>query len=121
MTKNKDNNVPWPPIISTCPDYWIDIPDKIKPNTIPVPHISGSRCVGTIGNNTGNIQFDPINSNCTDKTLTVCDLKKCDACKTKSINFATRPYIGSQNICAKKRWAGNNVSWDGITGDNNLC
>ena len=28
MSNNKATNIPWPPIISSCPDYWTDTPDE---------------------------------------------------------------------------------------------
>ena len=124
MDKNKVSNMQWPPIISNCPDYWTDTPDEVVEGSIPKPHIPGSRCIGTIGNNTGSIRFDPKNSKCTDLTLTECDPENCESCKTSIQDFSTAHYSGAQGRCAKQSWAGKNISWDGITygfGENNPC
>ena len=109
MNKNKTTNVPWPPIISSCPDFWTDTPLDGTSKYVP-----GSRCIGTMGNNTGNVAFDPINSKCPlnaegKSTLTKCDPDKCLYCKTSTINFSNSSY------CDKKKWANNKISWDGIT------
>ena len=120
MDKNKVSNMQWPPIISSCPDYWTDTPDEATGR----PHIPGSRCIGIIGNNTGKLRFDPINSKCTDKTLTLCDPEKCSNCKTSTVDFSTAHYSGARGRCAKQSWASKYISWDGITygfGQNNPC
>ena len=207
MTKNKDSNLQWPPIISSCPDYWVDSPPDefiddcktyenkciLKPNPmninyktyikvsdnitpisgtwssnteyinkdgskckdttdvnciktpdiltcinkdnkcgklVPSPvydnynYIYGSRCIGKIGHNTSNLPFDPINSKCIDSNISECDPEKCGECKTSTMDFSTSYYTGSLGNCHKQKWAGKNISWDGITygyGRNNPC
>jgi hypothetical protein len=239
MSNNKATNIPWPPIISNCPDYWIDTPDEpipefitvcstiqndngstedctlipnpnntnyttyikeydqssmtynstpisgtysgqsttdymcvdpsgnIKPdckytnenneikslnpsslnltcigtdtdkkcgslvsnpnyNNIPIPHVPGSRCIGTFGQNTGNYPYDPKNSDCIwdGKNYT----SNCKNKKTSTVDFTSTGlnYIGANGNCNKQKWAiGNgNISWDGITygfGEQNPC
>jgi hypothetical protein len=184
MSNNKATNVPWPPIISSCPDYWTDTPDEPPPETIstyvetcktsdgtecnwtntttgiscnkgekncasngctctgesketvntaytnyiPIPHVPGSRCIGTMGQNTGNYPFNAINSKCSNKNLTSCDPETCDNCKTSTVNFSETGlnYTGANGGCQKQEWAKNsgNISWDGITygyGEQNPC
>ena len=184
MSNNKATNIPWPPIISSCPDYWTDTPDEPPPETIstyvqtcktsngnecnwtntttgiscnkgeincasngctctgewienpnpsytnyiPQPHVPGSRCIGTMGQNTGNYPFNAINSKCSNKNLTSCDPETCDNCKTATVDFTSTGlnYIGATGNCNKQTWAiGNgNISWDGITygfGEQNPC
>ena len=158
MSNNKATNIPWPPIISSCPDYWTDTPDEPPPETIstyvqtcindectgewteipnpdytkyiPIPHVSGSRCIGTFGQNTGNYPFNAINSKCIDKSLTQCDPETCDNCKTATKDFTIPDgdtnYTGANGSCEKQNWAQNhgNISWDGITygfGEQNPC
>ena len=154
MSNNKATNVPWPPIISSCPDYWTDTPDELpeefitectetpndngttekcnlipNPNytNIPIPHVSGSRCIGTIGQNTGNYTtYDPKNSGCIwDGTNYTAN---CKTKKTSTVDFTSTGlnFIGANGSCQKQRWAKNssNISWDGITygyGENNPC
>ena len=36
MTNNKATTIPWPPVISNCPDYWTDTPEESPPETIYV-------------------------------------------------------------------------------------
>ena len=148
MSNNKATNIPWPPIISSCPDYWTDTPDEPPPETIstcvqncindectsecteiqnpaytnyiPIPHVPGSRCIGTIGQNNGSFGFDPNNSTfSTDQEKK--DSTTCATCKTATMDF-TKPdgdtnYIGANGNCNKQNWAKNhgNISWDGIT------
>jgi hypothetical protein len=186
MSNNKATNIPWPPIVSSCPDYWTDTPDEPPPETIstyvqtckssdgnecnwtntttgiscnkedgdpncssqgcsctselteipnpdytkyiPIPHVPGSRCIGTMGQNTGNYPFNAINSKCIDKSLTHCDPETCDNCKTATVDFTSTGlnYTGANGDCQKQGWAINSgkISWDGITygyGENNPC
>ena len=154
MSNNKATNVPWPPIISSCPDYWTDTPDEPPPKTIstyvqtcindectgewietpnpsytnyiPQPHVPGSRCIGTMGQNTGNYPTDPKNSGCIwdgHEYTANCKIKK-----TAAVDFTSTGlnYIGANGGCQKQGWAINsgNISWDGITygyGENNPC
>ena len=186
MSNNKDTNIPWPPIISSCPDYWTDTPDEppeefvttcsetsiyatvdssgntttdpsgniiqcntnsdtckligtteqctLTPNpdynSIPIPHVSGSRCIGTIGQNNGSFGFDANNSTFNLSSNEKPTSANCTSCKTATMDF-TKPdgdtnYIGANGNCNKQNWAQNhgNISWDGITygyGENNPC
>ena len=224
MSNNKATNIPWPPIISSCPDYWIDTPDEppvpvttcietvqyaeckdascpseavdgkaaifnsyeysgydlsgngiiatdssgneIKCNSadnkqcglkylntstsgyqlfgynevcttsdpisnyIPIPHVPGSRCIGTIGQNNGSFGFDANNSTFNLSSNEKPTSANCTSCKTATMDF-TKPdgdtnYIGANGNCNKQNWAKNhgNISWDGITygyGENNPC
>ena len=223
MSNNKATNIPWPPIISSCPDYWTDTPDEppeefvtecildISNNKIctlipnpanknyqtyinvydqsnmtynaestigtysgqsttaymcvdssgniasdcttnknylnltcidtdkcgalipnpnytstytPQPHVSGSRCIGTIGQNSGNVNFSPENSNCSIDDI------NCSPKKTATMDFTIPDgdtnYIGANGNCNKQNWAKSHgyISWDGITygyGEQNPC
>jgi hypothetical protein len=58
--------------------------------------------------------------------INVKDLGTCSATgenKHLSVNFNESPFVGSNETCAKYKWASNcGVSWDGITyGVNNPC
>ena len=123
----KNNTDKWPPIISNCPDYWTDIPDKPNNGNISI-HIPGSRCVGIIGNNTGNILYNKKYSKCLNKDVNgnclICNSTKGDICKTDSVDFSQSLYTGADGRCEKKMWADNIISWDGITygyGKHNPC
>jgi len=224
MSNNKATNIPWPPIISSCPDYWTDTPDEppvpvttctetvqyaecedttcpseandgegaifnsyeysgydasgigiiakdssgneIKCNTadnkpcglkysnsltdgyqlfgykkecttsdtisnyIPIPHVPGSRCIGTIGQNNGSFGFDPNNSTFNLSSNEELTSANCTSCKTSTVDF-TKPdgdtdYTGANGNCNKQKWAKGhgNISWDGITygfGEQNPC
>ena len=95
--------------------------------SIPIPHVPGSRCIGTIGQNTGNYtKYDPKNSGCIwDGTNYTAN---CKTKKTTTVDFTSTGlnYIGANGECQKQGWAINsgNISWDGITygyGENNPC
>ena len=236
MSNNKATNIPWPPIISSCPDYWTDTPDEppvpvttctetvqyaecedvscpseavngegaifnsyeyeyitdssgnkiivtdpsgngkiatdsisndeIKCNSadnkpcglkysntlisgyqlfgynevcttsdpisnyIPIPHVPGSRCIGTIGQNNGSFKFDANNSTFNLSSNEKPTSANCTSCKTATMDFTKTDgdtnYIGANGNCEKQNWAQNhgNISWDGITygfGEQNPC
>jgi len=214
MSNNKATNIPWPPIISNCPDYWTDTPDEppvpvttctetaqyaecednncvqeptqekeeaifklyeyssyddsgngiiatdngvdklctdnsVKcglkysvnsqpgyqlfgynevcttsnpiSNYIPIPHVPGSRCIGTIGQNNGSFGFDANNSTFNLSSNEELTSANCTSCKTATMDFTIPDgdtnYIGANGNCNKQKWAKNhgNISWDGIT------
>lgn len=51
------------------------------------------------------------------------NVKNLGTCNTKVMNFNTKAFTGSNELCAKYNWATNcDVSWDGITyGVSNPC
>jgi hypothetical protein len=87
----------WPPIQSSCPDYWL---------------MDGS------GNNATCTNI---------KDLGVCPVDSGNTSQTDSkhliMNFNNGIFSGSNGTCAKYKWANNcQVTWDGITyGVNNPC
>jgi hypothetical protein len=73
----------YPPVISECPDYWIDI--------------SGNTCV--------NRHLELGNSNC-----------------EKKMDFSGSIWLGETGKCEKKKWAKHcNLTWDGITNNDDIC
>ena len=157
MSNNKATNVPWPPIISSCPDYWTDTPDELpeefitectetpndngttekcnlipNPNytNIPIPHVSGSRCIGTIGQNNGSFGFYANNSTFNLSSNEEPSSANCTSCKTATMDFTKTDgdtnYTGANGSCEKQKWAKSHgyISWDGITygyGEQNPC
>ena len=98
-----ESNVPFPPVMSTCPDYWkVDgsyciIPDNGKTNT------------GSIYGNAGLIllssasTYGYVNGN-------------------TAINFNDTKWgtSGKSSVCQQKDWAGKyNIIWDGVSNYNN--
>jgi hypothetical protein len=85
LSKAKDES--WPPMIASCPDYWI---------------IDGS------GNNATCVDIHDLTN------WERCPPNGDDRHYRK--NFNTSTYTGSNGECNKYRWAQNcSVSWDGIT------
>jgi hypothetical protein len=86
----------FPPVISSCPDYWIDRSSQItNPNDA-----SQSTTYGTCYNvkNLGN-----------------------PSC-SKEMNFNGSAWSGSDGECRKYKWAkGCDLTWDGITNNTNIC
>jgi len=95
MYSNK-TDVAFPPIISECPDYWLD--REITSDSIETS--SGSNTVQKCYNikNLGN--------------------PSCD----KTMDFTTDFWQGSQGNCRKYKWAkGCDLTWDGITNNSDIC
>jgi len=91
VTLNTAKDETWPPMVATCPDYWI---------------VNGSD--GTT-ENTGM---------CTD-IKDLADWSQCppqSGKKHTQQNFNSSAYTGANGTCAKYTWATKcGVSWDGIT------
>ena len=99
-------------------------------NNIPIPHVPGSRCIGTIGQNNGSFKFDANNSTFNLSSNEKPTSANCTSCKTATMDFTKTDgdtnYIGANGNCEKQNWAQNhgNISWDGITygfGEQNPC
>jgi len=97
------NKSKWPPVIASCPDYWIaaDPTNNLITQNIPAPNSKGSYCV-----NVKNLGTCPSG----EKSNLIMD-------------FNVAPYNGANSSCAKYTWAKNcGISWDGITyGVDNPC
>ena len=110
------------------PNYGLEYPAP--------PYIPGSRCIGTVGMNSGSIEFDSNNSTFSPDQEKK-DITTCATCKTKTIDFTDTGlnYTGSTGLCQKQQWAKSYgllnsdnikipISWDGITygfGENDPC
>jgi hypothetical protein len=83
----------WPPMVSNCPDYFVDTTGDGSNCTNPLKIIGSPSCMTT-----------PTSG-------------------VNAPNFTVGNYIGSTGTCAKYNWAtGCEVSWDGITyGVRNPC
>ncbi len=89
---NSTATMPWPPINTSCPDYWVDI-GTAGP---------GSGCFNSKGVGTCNLPAS--GATATSPGATVLQ------------NFTTAAYKGADALCVKKRWANScGVTWDGIT------
>ena len=140
FNKAKSNEV-WPPFVSNCPDYWVDLSGN-GGNCVNVKDLG--KCNATTSGNEYMLDISGNSSICTDiSTLTRCalpnstnqeiggylfnipgiekgicadinNLTKCS--KTPNMDFTQSPFTGSNGDCAKYTWATDcNVSWDGIT------
>jgi hypothetical protein len=82
----------FPPIISQCPDYWVNVPLE------------------------SNMTSNASDSMCVNKK----DLGK-DICP-KQMNFNDSVWQGNRGMCMKKVWANEcDLTWDGITNNNEIC
>jgi len=97
----------WPPIIANCPDYWVDASGN------------GGNCVNTkyLGTCVVPKVVSPNDSLFENAEDIYANAQKMD--------FSVAPYIGSNGLCAKKKWAeGCDLSWNGITfgyGEKDSC
>ena len=81
--RNSSSKTTWPPIIGSCPDYWLNSPDK------------DGLCINN---------------------------KKLGTCNNKEMDFSVAPFIGTNSLCEKYKWANScNVIWDGISNVTNPC
>ena len=88
----------WPPIVTECPDYWIDLSGN------------GSLCFNS--KDLGTCKHPSFDSNNNPNPAS-------------AIDFSKPAFSGPDALCAKQRWAKScNVAWDGITygyGSKNPC
>jgi len=97
----------WPPSIPNCPDYWIDVSGN------------GANCVNTkyLGTCDAPRVVSPNDS--------LLENAKDIYANAQKMDFTVSPYIGSNGLCAKKKWAdGCSLAWNGITfgyGETNPC
>ena len=92
LSKSKKNSQ-WPPIVGSCPDYWIDTQGN-GGNCVNVENLG--KCTSGTGVTPANLQ------NATNSII--------------SMNFDAAQYKGSQGTCNKYKWANScGVTWDGIT------
>ena len=104
----------FPPVVSECPDYWIDAeylksPEGSKylkdPKIIDAVNMADNKTdcinfkqIGTCTNNASQLIMDPT-----------------------SFEGANGIYEGSK-MCAQFRWASDcDLTWDGITNRDNIC
>tara|TARA_B100000424_G_C22944224_1_gene502455 strand:+ start:4385 stop:4771 length:387 start_codon:yes stop_codon:yes gene_type:complete len=95
LYKNKYDKK-YPPVIASCPDYWIDEEPPISADSL------------------NNIDFQ------TTKCKNIKNLGK-DSC-SKTMNFTGEFWEGESGDCNKSKWAKNcDLSWDGITNNPDVC
>jgi hypothetical protein len=97
MSKNRNTSAPYPPVASTCPDFW-----KTDTNKCTIPNATGYgvKNVGSIYDNMGNLQLNTNNTQGIDLSA-------------KTIDFST------WSVCNKQSWANQNgLVWDGVTNYN---
>jgi hypothetical protein len=87
----------FPPVVSQCPDYWIDNQSSINnPNANSSETQTSQACINV--KNLGN---------------TSC---------SKTMDFTGSFWQGSTGSCNKYKWAkGCDLTWDGITNSPNIC
>jgi hypothetical protein len=98
MSRKSGKSTPWPPVESTCPDYW-----KIDPTTRKcILPKKGTRNAGGLYNNNGTVVNEVT-------LISGYDLSG------PSIDFTTPYWIA----CNKQNWAKTyNVYWDGYSNYN---
>ena len=88
--------VGFPPVISECPDYWVDQQKQPDPNELADNQTIGAKCVNV--KNLGN-----------------------DACQ-KEMSFVGDFWTGKQGNCNKYIWAKScDLTWDVITNNPDIC
>jgi hypothetical protein len=98
---NATASIVWPPVSTSCPDYWVDI--------------------GTTGSGSGCFNSQSIGT-C---NLPVAGATAAAPGSTVLKNFTGVEFKGNDGLCAKRKWATNcGVTWDGLTygyGDKQPC
>ena len=91
LYKNKYSS-DFPPIISDCPDYWLDMSgNDLSGNEISSPYCYNIKNLGKGG---------------------------CE----KKMDFSTSFWTSNDGLCKKQKWANQcNLTWDGVTNNNNAC
>jgi hypothetical protein len=85
-------DVRFPPIVSQCPDYWIDQQN----GSVNIDGTNKQKCVNT--QNLGNLSC------------------------SKEMDFTGDHWQGPSGSCNKYKWAKScDLTWDGITNDHDLC
>ena len=80
------NDAQYPPVVSDCPDYWLDMSEG-----------TGEKCI----------------NNHTDLGSSTC---------AKIMDFSDSFWSGDLGLCRKKQWAQKcNLTWDGVTNNNQAC
>jgi len=96
-------NVPFPPVKSTCPDYW-----KVDGSYCIVP-INGNTNTGSIYKTNGNSVLSSVNTFGYDITR--------NAFNAYDTTWGTS---GKSSVCQQKDWCGKyNIIWDGVSNYNN--
>ena len=86
-------DVAFPPTISQCPDYWIDMQDQNGSSDLDN---SSQTCTNV--KNLGNVSCD------------------------KTMDFTDSFWQGATGTCNKYKWAKScDLTWDGITNNSSAC
>ena len=108
MSAAQKNNYKFPPNISKCPDYWDISMDSTQTECIKFDDI-----------NNISLTFNNVNNSLNNK-VEVQD----DSIKYQSkylTNDIDNPYTINENVCEIMEWSKKyNISWSGLTNDNNL-
>lgn len=94
---NNKYGVDFPPTVSECPDYWLDMEKTV----------------------TGGDSFGE-DSNTIQSCINVKNLGN-SSC-SKNMDFTEDFWQGTSGNCNKYKWAkACNITWDGITNNNTIC
>ena len=86
----------FPPIISSCPDYWIDEEPPISANELSNIDVKTTKCKNI--KNLGKVSC------------------------SKTMDFKGEFWEGKSGDCNKAKWARNcDLTWDGITNNPDVC
>ena len=100
---NNQTNVPFPPVKSSCPDYWV-----VDGSYCVIP-TNGRTNTGTIYNNNGDITLLPSST-----------YGYVSGNSYINFNDAMWGKMGKTTVCQQKDWTGKyNVVWDGVSNYNN--
>jgi len=107
MSYYRDKDTTYPPVVSSCPDFWKVSEDEPTKCVIPNADANGVQNIGSMYGANNEIL---LNSNNTPGL----NLQK------KSVDFTSSDWgIGGNAICKKQVWANQNgLVWDGVTNYN---
>jgi len=105
MASTNNNKQAYPPLSSTCPDYWQA--SSTDPSSCLIP-VKTSKNTGKIYDSNGNLALNAGTTYGLNNT-------------SKSINFSDKSWNkgGSSSVCGQKSWANQfGIVWDGVSNYN---
>jgi len=115
MTYYTNQDTTYPPVASSCPDFWSVSPTNANECVIPPGDAEGIKNVGTIYNETEDATSGDTTYNL---QLTTDNTPGLNA--SSGIDFSHAGWgVGSGAICKKRTWANQyGLTWDGISNYN---
>ena len=115
MTYYTNKNTAYPPVASSCPDFWTVSASNIAKCNIPAGDAAGIKNIGSMYETTTNSDGKPVYT----LKLSSANTPGLDA-TNKMIDFSAAEWgAGSGAVCKQQSWANQNgLIWDGVSNYN---